>query len=99
MLDHQQLEQARPTQGRLTAEVVADIGQIYNAWEQLWSRDPYATPSTHPAWHHSYLTGYRRAEPIFLVLRDACGGLAGVCPLMRRGRRLCFLSTPRPDFI
>lgn len=83
----------------LTVHTFSDIDPIFDEWERVWARDPFATAFTHPAWHRSYLSAHSGVEPILIVLRSPSGALAGVCPLMRQRGRLCFLSTPRADFM
>jgi CelD/BcsL family acetyltransferase involved in cellulose biosynthesis len=56
------------------------IGRLRGEWEELWRRDPMATPFQSPAWLLAWWRFFGTAEPLLLTARDR-GELVGLLPL------------------
>jgi CelD/BcsL family acetyltransferase involved in cellulose biosynthesis len=63
-----------------TIRDAAGIAGLTREWEELWQRDPAATPFQSPAWQISWWRDFGTAEPMLLTARSG-GELVGLLPL------------------
>lgn len=75
--------------GGLHVEVVT-VGRPPDAIAQRWRELAVAAgnPFVLPEWHAAWVATHPTDKPFVLVCRERSGELAGVVPLVRRGRRL-----------
>ena len=64
------------------------LAQLRPEWEQLWRRDPAATPFQSPAWLYAWWRFFGTAEPLILSARDR-DRLVGLLPLYRLREEGC----------
>ncbi len=56
------------------------LARLRPEWEELWRRDPLATPFQSPAWIFAWWSVFGTSEPVLLTAR-ANGELVGLLPL------------------